>query len=60
MIVSENKEKNIIIGNYNHEKFITFEKFPLSNNTYEIIVDLSTFLRTDNSQKEEKINMKII
>ena len=55
MIVSENKEKNIIIGNYNHEKFITFEKFPLSNNTYEIIVDLSTFLRTDNSQKEEKI-----
>ena len=55
IFVSENKEKNIIIGNYIHEKFITYEKFPLSNKTYEIILDLSTFLRIDNSEKEEKI-----
>ena len=55
IVVSQNKEKNIIIGNYIHEKFTTYEKLPLSNNTYENIVDLSTYLRTDNIPNEERI-----
>jgi len=58
LVVSQNRDKNIIIGNYYHEKYTTFEKFPpnnYDNNTYENIIDLTTYARTDSSENEKNI-----
>ena len=57
LVVSQNKDKNIIIGNYYHNKFTTYEKLPLNdnNNIYENIIDLTTYARIDSFKNEKNI-----
>lgn len=57
LVVSQNKDQNIIIGNYYHNKFTTYEKLPLNdnNNIYENIIDLTTYARIDSFKNEKNI-----